>query len=160
VEYFSGLENPLEGRQPLIEELSALTSATEFLVDPDRGELQRELGATWMLLASDSGDLGTPLSYGNPAPHFAERAGLEVVWREGGVRILRADAHAAPVTSVGPPQDHWAKFLAALLALTLFACAMAAAPWQSTIQDKIMTPPYGRTRLANASDSCRWKRLR
>jgi hypothetical protein len=132
VEFFSGLENPLEGRQPLIEDLPTLTSATsylrrmhEFLVDPHHGQLQQQLGASWLLLADSSGDLGTTLDYGTPAPHFARRSGLEVVWQQGGMSLLRVAGDVAPVASVGPHQVLWPKFLAAL-AVLLAGCAALA----------------------------------
>lgn len=124
VEFFTGLEDPLEGRQPLIEDLPTLTSATsylklmhEFLVDPHPQQLERELGATWIVLAASPQELGTSLEYGTAAPHFARRAGLELVWQQGGVQILHSTGDAPAVSPVGAPLVLWPRFLAALLAL-------------------------------------------
>ena len=131
VEFFTGLENPLEGRQPLIEERATLTSATaylrrmhEFLVDPDPQELERKLGATWLILAWKSRDLGTGLYYGRPVKDFARRAGLEVVWKQSGVSLLHATGGASAATSVGPAKVLWAKFTISLFTLFLLWGAM------------------------------------
>lgn len=126
IEFFTGLEDPLEGRQPLIEDLGTLTSATDYLVrlhrvltSPRPGELQRELGASWLVLSRTPQELGTVLAYGSPSRGFAHRAGLSVVWHQGGVSILHAPGAATTVRSVGPAQDLAARSLVTLLVLLL-----------------------------------------
>ena len=72
-----------------------MTSATQyletlhtFLQHPAQVDLERDLGASWVVLARNPDDLGTSLSYADPAARFAKRAGLTNVWSDGGVRIL------------------------------------------------------------------------
>jgi hypothetical protein len=130
IEYFTGLEAPTEGRQPLIEELDTLTSASEYLLTlhefldkPAPGVLEGDLGAGWLVLADDPRDFGTVLSYGDPSAQFANRAGLTEVWSDGGVRILTTPDQAQLITSVGRADPHpW--FAAALVALLALSAAM------------------------------------
>jgi hypothetical protein len=120
-EYFTGLEAPTEGRQPLIEERRTLASAIKYLLslhrfleDPRPGQLQRELGATWFVLARNPRQLGTGIHYGLPAPSLARKAGLELVWQRDGISILRAPVGVTAVDQLGPRKTLWSGYLTGL----------------------------------------------
>lgn len=133
IEYFTGREDPLEGRQPLIEEADTLTSAVDyldrmhrFLRRPHVGEMRGSLGATWLVLCHDSNDLGSVLDYGRPALHFARKAGLETVWSEGGVEVLRVPGVRQSIHSVGPARSLGIRFLSVVAMGLLLALAVGA----------------------------------
>ena len=126
LEYFTSLEAPAEGRQPLIEDPRTLDSATEYLLrlhrflqQPHRGQLRNELGATWLVIAQEPGELGTNLNYGKPRRSLAKKAGLDVVWRRGGISILKASGDGSRVDAVGSAKELWRGYLAGLVAMGL-----------------------------------------
>ena len=121
LEYFTGLEVPTEGRQPLIEDRRTLAAAVQylsrlhrFLQDPHPGQLRNDLGATWLVLSARPRVLGTGIHYGSPAASFVRRSGLEVVWQHGGTSILKAPGPAVRVESVGPAKVLWRGYLLGL----------------------------------------------
>ena len=122
LEYFTGLEAPAEGRQPLIEDRRTLGSAIQYLVrlhdfirHPHRGQLQKQLGAGWIVLAVPPRELGTGINYGPPARSLARKAGLDVVWQRGGISILKAPGEGPRVVSVGPAKVLWGGYLVGLV---------------------------------------------
>lgn len=137
IEFFTDAEDPLEGRQPFIENARVLATANdylermhEFLLHPAPGQLQRGLHANWLILTDNPRRFGAiKTTYGTPAANFAARAGLQLVWQRGDVRLLRAPGRSAPVRSVGPPRWLLPRFAAAaflvVLALALFWWAVA-----------------------------------
>ncbi|GAA1932366.1 hypothetical protein [Nocardioides marmoribigeumensis] len=107
LEYFSHVENPLEGRQPLIEERGFLQAAVadlravhDFLVSPSPGGLER-VGADYLLLARPA-ELGSGLQYARPSSSLRSAADLDLVWRQGDVRLFKAPGTPVAVESVGP----------------------------------------------------------
>lgn len=100
IEFFTGLEAPLEGRQPLIEEPEVLAAANELLLrahrfwtgDPGAVDLLGDLGVRWLLVADDPALLGASAGLGGSTADLAGRPGIEVVWSEGGVAIARVGA--------------------------------------------------------------------
>jgi hypothetical protein len=136
LEYFTGLEDPAEGRQPLIEDRNTLGSAVQYLIrlhafvqDPRRGELTNRLGATWFVLSKQPRNLGTGINYGLPASSFARKAGLKVVWQHDGIMILKAQGPAHQVRSIGPAKSLWGGFLVALalIGVVLWVAAIGCA---------------------------------
>jgi hypothetical protein len=132
LEYFTDLEAPSEGRQPLIEDPRTLDSAVQYLVrlnrflqDPHPGQLQRDLGAGWFLLAKHPLELGTRLNYGRPTSRLAHKAGLEVVWQRKGVRIFKAPGASSTVDSVGPAKSLRQRYLVGLVVLVLVLWLLA-----------------------------------
>lgn len=97
IEFFTGLEVPLEGRQPLIEELEVLDTANALLLRAHRfwtgdrraDDLLGDLRVRWLLVADDPALLGASAGLGGSTAVLAGRPGIEVVWREGGVAIAR-----------------------------------------------------------------------
>lgn len=128
IEFLTGAEDPLEGRQPFIENARVLRTANgylermhEFLLHPAPGELQRSLHADWLVLTDNPRRFGAiKTTYGTPAANFAARAGLQLVWQRGDVRLLRAPRPSAPVRSVGPPRWLLPRFAAAGCFLALW----------------------------------------
>jgi hypothetical protein len=94
IESFTGLEAPLEGRQPLIEEPGFLASANQLLLDAhrwfenpaDRSLIDR-LGVHWVLAADSAATLGAPAFLGGSAAGLASAAGLHQVWSAPGITL-------------------------------------------------------------------------
>jgi hypothetical protein len=132
VEFFTGAENPLEGRQPLIEDggfldaaIDQLLAVHDFLENPAPGGLEA-LGADYLVVAPP-GELGTGLSYGNAPGNVAARAGLETVYDRGGVKVFRATASPVAVDPVGPAKSLGGPVVVALaiIAVTLLGAVAA-----------------------------------
>ena len=71
IESFTGLEDPLEGRQPLIEDPAFPESANQLLLDvhdwfakPTDRVLPDRLGVRWVLVVDDAAALGTDATLG------------------------------------------------------------------------------------------------
>jgi hypothetical protein len=107
IEMFSGLEDPLEGRQPLIEDPAFLATTNQLLLDAhdwfadphDRAFLDR-LGVRWVLVADDPATLGTTGTLGGTVAATTMADGLRVVWSAPGIALLEVPepATAAAVT--------------------------------------------------------------
>jgi hypothetical protein len=102
IESFTGLENPLEARQPLIEESELLLAANdlllaghEFFVEPaDRAYVDR-LGARWVLVADAPAILGATATLGGSTAAIDGVAWLRPAWEGPGIAIHEV---VAPVT--------------------------------------------------------------
>ncbi len=102
IESFTGLEAPLEGRQPLIEDPAFLAAANQLLldahewfVDPaDRALLDR-LGVRWVLVADDPAVLGTTGTLGGSVAGVEAAAGLRRAWSGSGITLFEVPDHAA-----------------------------------------------------------------
>jgi len=102
IESFTGLENPLEARQPLIEESELLQAANDlllaghtFFVDPaDRAYVDR-LGARWVLVADDPATLGATATLGGSTAIIGGVAWLRPAWEGPGIAIHEV---ASPAT--------------------------------------------------------------
>ena len=108
IESFSGLEAPLEGRQPLIEDPAFLAAANQLLLDahgffqqPDRAFLDG-LGARWVLVADDPATLGATGTLGGSVAATSAMHGLRVAWSAPGIALLELEA---PVTSAAVTDD-------------------------------------------------------
>ena len=97
IEFATGkVENPLDARQPLIEDPVFLRDATAallrthaFLSDPAKNPPPFE-PLTWVVIA-DPGEFGTSTSYGGSINAFSSRAaaiGLQPVWSRPGITIF------------------------------------------------------------------------
>ena len=101
IESFTGLEDPLEGRQPLIEDPAFLESANQLLLDvhdwfarpTDRALLDR-LGVRWVLVVDDAGALGTDATVGGGVAATETAPGLRVAWSDAGIALLEVTAPA------------------------------------------------------------------
>jgi hypothetical protein len=131
IESFTGLEDPLEGRQPLIEQPAVLTRANELLLaahrwfesPADRAFIDG-LGARWVLVADDPATLGAAGALGGSVAGVGASPWLRPAWSVPGVAIFEVmqPATSAAVgdrlapSSVAGPALIWA----ALLAVAIF----------------------------------------
>jgi hypothetical protein len=95
IESFTGLENPLEARQPLIEESELLQAANDlllvghsFFVDPADRAYVDGLGAHWVLVVDDPAILGATATLGGSTAVLEAAAWLRPAWRGTGIAIL------------------------------------------------------------------------
>lgn len=103
IESFTGAEDPLEARQPLIEEAALLLAANDLLLaghrffetPADRAYVDR-LGARWVLLADDPAILGATATLGGSTAAVDGVEWLRPAWEGQGIAIYEVDA---PVTS-------------------------------------------------------------
>jgi hypothetical protein len=94
IELFTGLEDPLEARQPLIEELGLLRAANDLLHEgheffdgpADRGFVDR-LGARWVVVADDPAVLGATATLGGSTSGVAGVEWLRPAWQGPGIVI-------------------------------------------------------------------------
>jgi hypothetical protein len=138
IESFTGLEAPLEGRQPLIEDPAFLAAANQLLLDAhdwfvhpvDRALLDR-LGARWVLVVDDPAALGAPASLGGGVAAVEAAPGLRVAWSGSGIALLELGSPA----TVAAVHDDLAPVVnvprAALVgAVGLVAAGVLIVPWR------------------------------
>jgi hypothetical protein len=109
IESFTGLEAPLEGRQPLIEDPAFLTAANQLLLDAhrwfvepaDRALLDR-LGVRWVLVVDDPATLGAPATLGGSVATAEAADALRVAWSGPGIALLEV---GDPVLAAGVTDD-------------------------------------------------------
>ena len=102
IEWFAGLEAPLEGRQPLIEDPAFLAATNQLLLDAhdwfadpgDRALLDR-LGVRWVLVSDDPTVLGTTGTLGGGVARIEAVAGLRRAWSGSGIALFEVPDHAA-----------------------------------------------------------------
>jgi hypothetical protein len=105
LEAFSGLEAPLEGRQPLIEDPALLATANErllaahrFFVDPADRAILDELGTRWLVALDDPATLGATATLGGSPAALRGVEGLREAWSGDGVAIFEVtDLQTTPV---------------------------------------------------------------
>lgn len=98
IESFTGLENPFEGRQPLIEQPEFLAAANQLLLDghawferPDVSGLPARLGVRWILVADAPAVLGASATLGGSVATMSATSGLRQIWSGDGVAIFEID---------------------------------------------------------------------
>ncbi len=109
IEAFSGLEDPLEGRQPLIEDPAFLATANRLLLDaqdwfadPDSRTFLDRLGVRWVLVADDPAILGTTGTLGGSVAGTTSGEGLRVAWSAPGIALLEV---SDPATEAAVTDD-------------------------------------------------------
>ena len=87
IESFTGLEDPLEGRQPLIEEPGFLAATNALLLDthrwfadPANDAFLAKIGARWILATDDPAILGATATLGGTTATLRNAPGLHEVW--------------------------------------------------------------------------------
>jgi hypothetical protein len=102
IESFTGLENPLEGRQPLIEESDLLQAANALLLaghrffgDPADRSYVAGLGARWVLVADDPAILGATATLGGSTGVLDAVAWLRPAWQGPGIAIYEVESPSA-----------------------------------------------------------------
>lgn len=133
IEFLTGLEVPLEARQPVLEQPQVLELANKrlertsaFFDDPEAARsILDELGVRWLLVSEDPADLGALSSFGNSREVVARLRRtpfLQEVWSADDMAVFRAAPTARALTGVGPARHEplrWAVSVLALVALFL-----------------------------------------
>ena len=144
IEFRTGLEVPLEGRQPVIEDPEFLSGANAALIDihryfenPASSRLPRRLGVRWLLVSNGSRGLGSPFNVGLPsgeAERLAAEPYLDRVWRSRNLALFRLRGPVAQIEPVGASKPLAAQVTLALLAIALAAWLLSrpvpAAAWR------------------------------
>jgi hypothetical protein len=130
IEFTTGLEAPIEGRQPVIEDPEFLSGANAALVEvhryfqhPSDPRLLRRLGIRWLLISNGSRGIGSPFDLGLPvdqAGRLASEPYLTRAWSSHNLVLFRVNGPVRRIEPVGP-----AKPLAGRVALALLAIALA-----------------------------------
>jgi hypothetical protein len=146
LEFRTGLEAPVEGRQPVIEDASFLEAANERLSDVEAyfadvgsgggrasrtGAIER-LDVGWVLAARRPVELGSPFSFGGPRRVFRglrSEPSLEQVWHRRGFALYAVNGAPPSVKRVGEPK-HAVPVWGAGLGATLAAFALARASFR------------------------------
>ena len=136
LEFFTGVEAPLEGRQPLIEEPDVLAAANDLLLDahawfaqPDERTFLDDLGVHWILAVEEPSALGASATLGGSPAALDSVAYLHRVWSDSGValyEVMRPNTAAAVVDIRSTTPD--LTNLAAAIALGLLGGALLILP--------------------------------
>lgn len=139
VESLTGLEDPLEGRQPLIEQPAFLASVNQLLLDahgwfarPDVDGLPARLGVRWVVATDTPARLGATAGLGGDVQTVRAAPGLHERWTGDGIAIFEIDRpnSAAAVVDATRPIVEAGRF--ALLAFLGTALAVVlVVPWGS-----------------------------
>jgi hypothetical protein len=125
--FTTGLQAPIEGRQPVIEDPEFLTDANEALVEihhyldhPTSAALPRRLGARWLLISNGSRGFGSPFALGLPAGEvgrIAEQPYVDEVWHSRNLALFKLRGPVAAIDPVGPRKSLGLRVLLGLLAI-------------------------------------------
>ncbi len=130
-EFWTGLEDPLEARQALIENPKFVARATALLEDTDRfftgtgaAHLPDRLGVNWIVVTPRPSDLGAGASYGSPPPGWSV-PGFTAQAAHDGFVILHRPTATAGRRFTGPAKDRAAETLLVLVGAAAIASAAA-----------------------------------
>jgi len=142
VEFVTDLEQPIEGRQPVIEDPGFLDAANRVLArtqsyfltlgEPgiERVRLLRELDVRWLLVVSDPQLLGARDAFGDPGTAIAaarREPGLELEWQRPGIALFSVAEGTADLPRQGPvKRGVWPIWTALLLLGVAAACWFAS----------------------------------
>ncbi len=146
IEFLTGREAPLEGRQPFIEDSSFLLEVNdllldthEYFLDPSKADVLQRLDVRWLLVAGDPSALGANFSYSSEDTPIEEALGrslvverlarqpyLETVWRGGGVGLFRTREPSEPVDQVGEADPRPVELILSGVALALVLVGVGA----------------------------------
>jgi hypothetical protein len=125
--FTTGLQAPIEGRQPVIEDPEFLTDANRALVEiheyldhPTSAALPRRMGARWLLISNGSRGFGSPFDLGPPTgevQRIAEQPYVEEVWHSRNLALFKLRGTVAAIEPVGPHKTLGLRVLLALLAI-------------------------------------------
>jgi hypothetical protein len=148
IESFTGLETPLEGRQPLIEDPAFLAATNQLLLDAhdwfiqptDRSLLDR-LGVRWVLVADDPAVLGTTGTLGGGVGQLEAAAGLRTAWSGNGIALLEVPDHAAAaaITDDLRPVVNLPR-VAVVTAIGIAVGALIVLPWRRRRRPRPVEP--------------------
>lgn len=151
-EFWTGLEDPLEGRQALIEKPGFVTHSTRVIEDAHAfftgkgaADLADRLGVNWIVV-SPTAALGGSASWGTPPPGWTV-PGFTEVPGAAGLRVLhRSTVHPGKIY-VGPAEDRTVETLGALM----IAGAVVAIGWV-VFRRRRPGPPSGDTPAPETPD--------
>jgi hypothetical protein len=132
IEFFTGLEDPLEGRQPLIEEPAVLAATNQLLLDahrffelPSDGQVIDRLAVRWVLVADDPRVLGGTALLGGTVAAMSVPS-LHQVWSADGIALFEvvAPSRSSPVTDARVALTNPVRVFVAGLAALLGALAL------------------------------------
>jgi hypothetical protein len=129
LEFTTGIEAPVEGRQPVIEDPEFLSGANAALVEihhyfqyPSDPHLLRRLGVRWLLVSNGSRGLGSPFDLGLPvdqAGRLATEPYLRQAWHSRNLVLFRVRGSVRQIEPVGPSKPLGGRVAIALLAIAL-----------------------------------------
>jgi hypothetical protein len=122
LEYATSAEVPLEGRQPVIEDLKVLKGTNSYLekVDaffdnPEGTDPGKVFDARWVLVSDEPRAFGATLGYGPRHADLSGAVGLTRVWHAGHTSLYGASPSTTSPSRVGPAGATFPRFLAGLL---------------------------------------------
>ena len=131
IEFTTGVEAPVEGRQPVIEDPEFLSGANAALVEihhyfehPASPRLLRRLGIRWLLVSNGSRGIGSPFDIGLPSDQAGRLSGepyLTRSWRSRNLVLFRVSGPVSRIEPVGPSEPLGPGVAIALLAVGLAA---------------------------------------
>ncbi|HZC33299.1 MAG TPA: glycosyltransferase family 39 protein [Candidatus Bathyarchaeia archaeon] len=146
VEAFSGLEDPLEGRQPLIEQPAFLAATNALLLDthqwfvnPTDDTLIRQLAVRWVLAADDPATLGATASLGGTVASLRTTTQLRETWSDGGIalfEVVNPNPAAAVIDRLVPVIDLGRIAIVGLLGVVVGAVLVLPTGWYGRIRSR------------------------
>lgn len=153
IEWFTGLEAPFEGRQPLIEEPATLARTNQLLLDGhrwfglpfDRAFLDG-LGASWVLVADLPVTLAAPATLGGNVAWVGLSTHLRQVWSGEGIalfEVIDPATQAAVGDDLRPVVDLGRTALAAAVGGLVMVGIVALRRRSRPVSDASARPPQG-----------------
>lgn len=133
LEFTTRAEVPLEGRQPVIENLgvlegtnSYLRRVTAFFTSPRGVDPGSAFAARWVLVTDQPQALGATRTFGPPLAAVRGASGLTLVWHRDHTTLYRATPAAVDTDHVGPSRSALTRFVVGLLACLVLVGGAAA----------------------------------
>jgi hypothetical protein len=121
LEYTTPAEVPVEGRQPVIENIRILESTnrylrevTDFFAAPSGVNPQTAFGAQWVLTSDTPEMFGATRTFGPSDVDISAARGLRLVWQTEQVSLYQAVSRAPRAERVGPSANAAPRFAVGL----------------------------------------------
>jgi hypothetical protein len=157
-EFWTGLEDPLEARQALIESPAFVNRSIALLEDTHRfftatgvPRLADRLGADWIVVSPSPSLLGAGASYGSPPPGWTV-PGFTAEPKQDGIVLLRRDAPITGQRFIGDAKDRTVATLLVLAAAAVVS-ALAWGLWRRFGRERRSPDPPQSEALVAASSS-------
>jgi hypothetical protein len=144
-EFRTGIEDPLEGRQALIEAPEFVEHSTrviedthDFFTGPGTGDLPDRLDVNWIVVADQPSLLGGSASWGRPDAAWTV-PGFTEVRRQDGFVVLHRPTRVPGHEFIGPAKDRTGPTLVVLLV----AAGLAVAGWRLLSRPRRRAPAPG-----------------
>lgn len=135
LEFFSGVEAPFEGRQPLIEDPKLLHDVNALLIALNRYLASplnesavtaiESLGARWLVIVDDPDSLGADDLFGGFVARFDNDPTVRLAWQAEGIAIFESTLPHATAAQIQPARPRPLRLVAAAVA-ALFAAVVLA----------------------------------